>query len=291
MATWPKHPVLHKIQKQFFKYTWAMFASEFQDYYTNLPILLHNGTIKRANVHQYISGASGDRTKRYAAFRSTALKFYEKAGKTEDYDWLKNHHTRVMACFYGQAMPEELATVCRMMVETGQKTEMEIADWAGKNFGLDCCGFVSSYFTALGTFDGRQYYIPKYKQIGGVAKTVSDVTYDCAILFARKKMKKDKDSGLIVESDDWEVRPNPGNKSHIMVTNGWIEHGRSLSVSQSGSSLGGLHTSVYEIVKAPSSTSNSRAVWQIKRQGKTNHPDNLIPVFITREMPPWAQAE
>lgn len=284
MATWHSHKALAPLQARFFPYTWEMFPSEFKNYYLDLPIELHTGVIKYANVHQYISSPTESRTKNYHAFRSAAMKWYKDKGRDIEHDWLKNNHVRVMACFYGQALPEELSLVCRMMVETGQRAANEVADWASKNFGLDCCGFVSSYFTALGTFDGRVYYIPKYREIGGTAKTIKDISYDCAILFARPKLKKV--DGKLVESGDWETRPNPGNSAHIMVIDGWHEYGKSLIVTQSGSSLGGLDTGVYDIVKAPTSDKASRCVWTIRRSGGGSKHE----VFITREMPFWSEA-
>ncbi len=276
MTSFKTHPALKPAQDKFFKYTWEMYAFEFKYYYDELKFQLPGGGTRKAKCRSYISGCTKDRNNQYYWFWSKAKKFYKKENRLVELDWLQSHYRRVQKCFYGQGMPEEISTILTMSVEIGHKSDLEIVPWAEKTFGVDCVGFVCAYYNALGTFDGQKYSIPKYRTTGGIAKTIKDLTYDCAVLFARPK------SG---GKGKWEVRPNPGNGAHIMVTDCWNEYGKSMWISESGSSKGGTCTSIYDIVDAPDTTEDDKAIWTIRRRNG----GGKIKVFITREMPYWAE--
>lgn len=280
MAAWYDHPILTPVRASHFKYSSTMWPCDFAQYYRDLPIPLDDGSVKRAKILTYVSGFNGERNKAYHAFKKPALAWAKKTGDADAADWLDRCSIRVGKCFYGQGMPCEIATICRLAVACGYKTALEVGDWAGKTFGQDCCGFVSNYYTAIDTFDGMMYYIPQYRVMAGTAYEVSDISYDCAVMWARKKAAKE---GQDEDDVRWEVTPN-GPGAHVAVTEDWVEYGKSLNITQRSGSA--LSTQVYEIVSAPKGRQKDKAVWKIRPKGG----GGAATVMITRLMPYWMEA-
>ncbi|MEM6972113.1 MAG: hypothetical protein AAF577_04845 [Pseudomonadota bacterium] len=276
MASFNAHPVLDIIRYPHFNYSDNLYPFQFKEYYHKMPVILHTGQKITVTVWRYMSGYTGDRNKLFWKFRWRAKKYYDARGRYLEYDWLTSNSKRVQLCFYGQGMPEEISMIARMAVECGHVKPHDLKDWVGKTFGMDCVGFANAYYCALGTFQDAQYYIPKYKQIGGVAMSSADIRYDNAVLWARPKAGSDK----------WEVRPNPGNKAHIGVIDCWAEYGRSFWMTHQGSSKDFITTEVFDILDYPKSNKENEVHWRIQRRTGGKRYD----VIITRELQSWAQA-
>lgn len=274
MATFATHAALANLQATFFKHHSNMYPADYGSHYRNLPVVLPGGTVTHVKVDSYVSTYTADRKKACNAFLSAARKFCN-APATRDadaLDWMSVHQSRVVSCFAGQGLPEEISLICSLAVASGHLKAKALPEWASSNFGMDCVGFVSSYLVALGKFEQMVAYIPSYKTIAGAATRIDDIKYDNMILFADLTGGKAK------------IRPNPGNKSHIAIIECWEENGSTVYVAQSAYSKNGVdYDRIYEIVEPPKSTDPAKAIWTLKRKGGSS-----FEAVITKTVPTYS---
>lgn len=277
MAAFSSHPALSSLQSSFFKHSSNMYPADYGAHFRSLPVGMPNGTVNRVDVSGYRSTYPSARRKACYNFLVKAKPFCDKPASPYKLagDWLRVHQTRVVACFAGQGLPEEISLVCSLAVASGLMTADELPHWANLNFGQDCVGFVSGYLVALGTFEAMLLDIPTYRQISGTATRIDDIKYDNAILMAD------------VKGDGVKIRPNPGNKSHIMIVECWEQYGSSMYVAQSSSSKNGVdYDRVYQIVQEPKTQDPLKAYWKLRRNGASS-----FVAVITKTVPAWTGAD
>lgn len=269
-----KHPALSYLQTSFFQHHSNMYPADYGSHYKSLPVPVGSSVIRVA-VNGYRSNYTSARKAECNALLRVVRKFCDQPGSAYQQagEWTRTCQARVVSCFAGQGLPEEISLLCCLAVESKFKTIGELPQWAWANFGMDCVGFVSSYLIALGQFQKMVTYIPKYKFIADVARSVDDIKYDNAILWAD------------VEGGTAKVRRNPGNKSHIAIVECWEQYGSTLYVAQSASSKKGVDFDrVYEIVQEPKSSQRDRAYWKIRPKGSYT----TSKVVITKSIPIFA---
>ncbi len=276
MASFAKHAALAQLQATHFKHRSDMYPADYGSHYRNLPVVLSGGTVTHVRVDTYQSTYSTDRKKQCNAFLAAARKFCDAPAtrNANALDWMSEHQSRVVSCFAGQGLPEEISLICSLAVASGFKQAVDLLQWAGINFGMDCVGFVSSYMVALGTFDQMVAYIPSYKSIAGAATRIDDIKYDNMILWADFTGGKAK------------IRPNPGNSSHIAIIECWEQYGSTFYVAQSASSKNGVdYDRIYEIVETPKWTSSAKAIWKLRQKG-----GSAFEAVITKTVPSYSAA-
>lgn len=274
MATFATHAALALLQATHFKHRPDMYPADYGSHYRSLPVVLPGGTVTHVKVDSYKSTYTADRKKACNAFLSAARKFCD-APATRDanaLDWMSAHQSRVVSCFAGQGLPEEISLICALAVASGHKKADALPGWASTNFGMDCVGFVSSYLVALGSFDKMVAYIPSYKTIAGAATRIDDIRYDNMILWADLSGGKAK------------IRPNPGNSSHIAIIECWETYGSTVYVAQSASSKSGVdYDRIYEIVEPPKSTDPAKAIWKLRAKGGSS-----FEAVVTKTVPAYS---
>ncbi|MES0882207.1 hypothetical protein [Roseibium sp. SCP14] len=271
------HPALSYLQSTYFQHSPNMYPADYGRHYNSLPVPTESGVV-HVTVDGYRSNYTAERRKECNAFLRTARKFCDQPGSRYQQagEWTRTCQSRVVSCFAGQGMPEEISLICCLAVESKYKTIAELPQWAWVNFGMDCVGFVSTYLIALGQFKKMLKYIPKYKVVADVATSIDDIYYDNAILWAN------------VDGGNAKVRPNPGNKSHIAIIECWEQYGSSFYVAQSAGSKKGVdYDRVYEIVQEPKSTKRDRAYWKIRQKGTYT----TSKVVITKSVPLFAAGD
>ncbi len=274
MAPFATHAALANLQATLFKHRWDMYPADYGSHYRSLPVVLPGGIQTNVKVDSYVSTYTANRKKACNAFLWTARKFCD-APATRDadaLDWMSVHQSRVVACFAGQGLPEEISLICSLAVASGHQKAKALPEWASANFGMDCVGFVSSYLVALGKFEQMVAYIPSYKTIAGAATRIDDIKYDNMILWAD------------LSGGDAKIRPNPGNKSHIAIIECWKDCESTVYVAQSASTKNGVdYDRIYEIVEAPKSTDPVKAIWKLKPKGGTS-----FQAVITKTVPTYS---
>lgn len=257
VAQFAKHPALSYIQANFLAYHPNMYPADFAKLYKSLPVKLTTGPVIFVNVNSYVSKLKPEAHKECGAFLRAARKWSSTESSSyfpQARAWLYENVKRIVGVFAGKGLPEEISLVCSLAVASGFKSPASLGPWAHKHIGLDCCGFTSAYFIALGTFGKAVSDIPSYKTIGGVATRFADITYDNCILFADMK------GGLA------KIRPNPGNKSHIMVIECWYDYGDTFYVAQAADSKNGVsYDELYKVVKPPTIHDKDKAIWTLRR--------------------------
>lgn len=275
MATFATHAALAHLQATHFKHRSNMYPADYGSHYHNLPVVLPGGTVTHVKVDSYKSNYTADRQKACYAFLKAARKFCDAPATRDAHalDWMSVHQSRVVACFAGQGLPEEISLICSLAVASGHMKANALPTWASTNFGMDCVGFVSSYLVALGTFEQMVKYIPSYKSIAGAATRIDDIKYDNMILWAD------------FTGDKAKIRPNPGNKSHIAIIECWEAYGSTFYVAQSASSKNGVdYDRVYEIVVPPKSTDPAKAIWKLRQKGSSSS----FEAVITKTVPSYS---
>lgn len=255
----------------------SLMPYQYRKIYQRVPIHVPDGPAKTFAVHRYISSYTKARRDEALSLRRKIRDYYGSDLYPSVRQWLESK--RLAGTFAGHGLPEEISMMASYAVYTGYKTAAEVTTWAPKVFGLDCVGFANAYFTAIKTYKKPLYYIPSYTQHGGYAHDVSDITWDSAICFARIKGTDGKNNKWDPKKD-WQVRPNPGNGSHVMVIDAWAEKYKSLWVTQMSAS-NGLDTQIYDVLKVPNSKHRQHAVWRILRRGNSKG----INVMISKRMP------
>lgn len=274
MASFNQHAALADLQATHFKHSPNMYPADYGIHYHNLPVVLSDGSVKHVKVDSYKSTYTSERKKACNAFLSDARKFCNAPATrhARALEWMNVHQARVVSCFAGQGLPEEISLICALAVDSGHKKVTALSEWATSNFGMDCVGFVSSYLVALGSFEQMVAYIPSYKTIAGAATRIDDIKYDNVILWADLVGGKAK------------VRANPGNDSHIAIIECWETYGSTVYVAQSASSKSGVdYDRIYEIVEAPKSTDPAKAIWKLRQKGGSK-----FEAVITKTVPSYS---
>lgn len=257
VAPFAKHSALSYIQASFFAYHPDMYPADFGTHYKSLPVKLTTGSVIFVNVSTYVSKLKPAAHTECNAFLRAARKWTSTESSPyfpNAHGWLYENVERVVGVFAGKGLPEEISLVCSLAVASGFKSATTVGAWAYKHIGIDCCGFTSAYFIALGTFGKPVGNIPSYKSIGGVATRLADITYDNCILFADMK------AGVA------KIRQNPGNSSHIMVIECWCDYGDTFYVAQAASSKGGVsYDLLYKVIKPPTIHDKDKAIWTLRR--------------------------
>lgn len=258
MTSFAQHAALASLQATHFKHNPNMFPADYGSHYRNLPVVLPDGAVTHVKVDSYKSTYTADRKKACNGFLKAARKFCDAptTRHVNALDWLNVHQSRVVSCFAGQGLPEEISLIVSLAVASGFQKTKDVQQWASTHFGMDCVGFVSTYLVALGQFDQMVAYIPSYKNIAGVATRIDDIKHDNVILWADLVDGKAK------------IRPNPGNGSHIAIIECWEAYGSTVYVAQSASSKKGVdYDRIYQIVEAPKSTDPAKAIWKLRPKG------------------------
>jgi hypothetical protein len=266
-----KHPALSYLQTSYFQHSSNMYPADYGSHYKSLPVPIE-GTVLRVAVNGYRSNYTAARREECNAFLRVVRKYCEQPGNRywQAGEWTRTCQARVVSCFAGQGLPEEISLICCLAIESKFKTIGDLPQWAWINFGMDCVGFVSSYLIALGLFQKMVNYIPKYKFIAGVATSIDDINYDNVILWAD------------VNGSTANVRRNPGNDSHIAIIECWEQYGNTFYVAQSAGSKHGVdYDRIYEIVQEPESSHRDRAYWKIRQKGYRS----TSTVVITKTVP------
>lgn len=263
-------PMLADIRSRLFTFHSGMFPSSFMNSYYELPVQTASKKLLTVQATRYCSGAREPRLAGRSAWLSDIKKHYKAKGWPPGLEaWIKSD--RDSAVFHGHGLPEELSMVCQMALESGHKTEQELASWVDQMLGIDCNGFVNAYLTCLGTFSHPLHTHPGYINVTPPARDVNEISYDSVIVTA-------KTGG--------GVKVNPGDEgAHIMVVDRWEVNGSSLRVcEQPGTDYPGPITSVYTIVEAPPPSAKTKLdyLWTLRKKGNPSKYDKLV--YITREM-------
>lgn len=269
-ASYVTPPLLASIRQRHFQYHNGMFPSDFMTCFYSLPVSVSGNKTVHLQATRYCSGSSTERNAGRSAWLSAVKKHYGAKGWPPGLEaWVKSD--RDSAVFNGHGLPEELSMVCEMALNSGHKTEADLAAWVDKMLGIDCNGFVNAYLTSLGTFVRPLHYHPAYPKATREVGTVAEIRYDSVIVTA-------KDGG--------GVKANPSDDgAHIMVVEDWHVYGGSLLVAeQAGKDYAGPTVSIYDIVEGPPKNANKPRdyLWRLLKRGNAKNKSKLV--YITGEM-------
>lgn len=271
------HPLIEPVRNALFGYSSYMFPGDFRNYYYQCPVRLVSGKNVKVAVLKYQSGWSAPADAQKYTLKVKIRKFHgDKISPILD-SWLNT--TRLTAVFSGHGLPEEISVVSRLAVECGYVSESDLAAWVNQWIGIDCNGFVSAYYMSIGTFGRTLHNHPSYLDYAKPAKSVSEITYDSCMLWAKKKVIENK-------PDPYKVVQNPSDDAHIAVIDDWNEYGSSLVVTERGGNNRfkgppGVHQSIYDILDKPApGCRDDQAAWKVRSRDRKSS-DTVI---ITRRM-------
>ncbi len=203
-------------------------------------------------------GAAGTR----ARTRLAALQMISASGAAP---------VRLRRVFLGKGSPRDIALALSLLAHSGlvarhhpgSAEKVALQQYADRYMGVDCSGFVNNYFTAI----GRRAHdlvdrpgISTYARPGRRLRTIPGSPRNHVFCWLKGESRTSArphhlaEFSHIVLVDDW-VSPPGANGDPVHAV---------LRVSQSGSSLGGICTGLYEILRAPAAT-DARCTWRIRR--------------------------
>lgn len=238
-------------------YSPAMTPAQFADCYLHLAVPLDEAHIVFIRIQQYRMGLPPDARIEKDRLLGALRREWGRGNLLSIRSWASSTNGgegRIMRAFNGKALPEEMILTCQLAVITGVQPADHIDRWASTHFGLDCSGFVNSYFVATGR-------LREHRTILAHAAPES--------VRIRRIEAIDALSLLIWADAGGQVKARPG---HIAIVDHWADRrGRKLMVVESSGSFSGLHTGQYEIIADPTETRRT-ALWRVRRpNGQESH--------------------